>query len=219
MKENSHRAPHWCYRSGDWTFLCTHARRLDGYRVYSAGDLRCPRASAAGRRPIRPALRELGWRGGAAQGAGRPPGGHRAVGGQSDRRPAARQGPARGDRAGAAARLRDRLRLRRLQRRRAPGPGPGAQAPARARSPRGAGFGVPGDALPVRERGGRQELYLASLGLATWSSSTIARGSGAGPGASRSTSIRPTIPPTGSRSSPSSMATTTRGVTCRWWRR
>ena len=66
---------------------------------------------------------------------------------------------------------------------------------------------------------GRQELYLASLGLATWSSSTIARGSGAGPGASRSTSIRPTIPPTGSRSSPSSMATTTRGVTCRWWRR
>ena len=65
----------------------------------------------------------------------------------------------------------------------------------------------------------RQELYLASLGLATWSSSTIARGSGAGPGASRSTSIRPTIPPTGSRSSPSSMATTTRGVTCRWWRR
>src|SRR6516165_7520119 len=165
MKENSHRAPHWCYRSGDWTFLYTHARRLDGYRVYSAGDLRCPRASAAGRRPIRPALRELGWRGGAAQGAGRPPGGHRAVGGQSDRRPAARQGPARGDRAGAAARLRAGLRLRRLPRRRAPGPGPGAQAlerdplagPALASQPTLSRF---------ENAVGRQELYLASLGLA-----------------------------------------------------
>ena len=66
--------------------------------------------------------------------------------------------------------------------------------------------------------GGRSSIWPAS-GWPTWSSSTIARGSGAGPGASRSTSIRPTIPPTGSRSSPSSMATTTRGVTCRWWRR
>ena len=127
---------------------------------------------------------------------------------------------ARADRVGAAARLRDRLRLRRLQRQRAAGPGPGPQAPARARSARRAGPGVPADALPLRERRGLAGAVPGERRPSrTWSSSTIARGSRAGPGGSRSTSIRPTIPPTGSRSSRSSTATTTPGATCRWWRR
>src|SRR5213593_2087501 len=63
MKQNSHRAPQRCYRSGEKALRHRHARRLDGYRLYSASDLRVPRASAAGRRPVRPAPRQLGWRG------------------------------------------------------------------------------------------------------------------------------------------------------------
>src|SRR5262249_30803208 len=76
------------------------------------------------------------------------------TGPQPARSAAARQDRPRGARVGAAARLRDRLWLCRLQRRRALGPGPGAQAAARARSPRGPRPGLPGDALPVRERRG-----------------------------------------------------------------
>ena len=51
------------------------------------------------------------------------------------------------------------------------------------------------------------------------SSSTIGSGSGAASAGSRSTSIRPTIPPTGSRSSASSTGTTTPGAICRSSRR
>ena len=112
----------------------------------------------------------------------------------TDRR--TRQGPARADRVGAAARVRDRLRLRRLQRRRPVGRGSDPQAPARARSARRAGAGLPADALPLRERRG---LAGAVPGGASpsriWSSNTIARGSRAGLGGSRSTSI-PTDDPT-----------------------
>ena len=153
MKQNSHRASDRCDRSGVEALPHRHTRRLDGYSLYTAGQLRVPRAAALGRGPIRSTPRQLGWWGTAAQGRRRPARGDRAAGRQPAGSAAARQDRSRADRVGAAACLRDRLRLRRLQRRRAPGPGPGAQAPARARSAHRSRPGVPGDAVPVRERG------------------------------------------------------------------
>lgn len=66
---------------------------------------------------------------------------------------------------------------------------------------------------------GRQELYLASLGLAALVIEQHRARLRAASAGSRSTWIRPTIPPTGSKSSASSMGTTTPGATCRWSRR
>src|SRR5574337_907071 len=59
MKQDSHRAPQRCYRSGDETLWHRHARRLDGYRLYTSGDVRLPRGAAADRRPVRPGRRQL----------------------------------------------------------------------------------------------------------------------------------------------------------------
>ena len=67
----------------------------------------------------------------------------------------------------------------------------------------GPGLGLAADALALRERRGpARRCYLASVALAdTRHRAPSARGSRGGPAASRSTSIRPTTPPTASRSS------------------
>src|SRR5258708_3096801 len=40
MRQESHRVPHVCDKSGDWTLARTTRRRLDGYRLYSASHVR-----------------------------------------------------------------------------------------------------------------------------------------------------------------------------------
>ena len=220
MKEKSHRASQRCYRSGVETLLRTHARRLDGYSLYTANHLRVPRA----RQPIvarfdQPhassdggavLLKALDTQLGLTRAAGRR---------LTDARQPGKVA-ARADRVGAAARLRARLRLRRLQRRRAAG------RRSRSTSCCSTAIRSPGRPWP-RSRRCRASRTPWAGRRCTWrawpwptrSSSTIGGGSRAGPAGSRSTSIPPTTPPTGSRSSPSSTATTTPGATCRWWRR
>ena len=78
--------------------------------------------------------------------------------------------------AGPAAGLRDRLRLRRLQRRRPAGRGPDPQAAARARPAHGPALASQPTLSRFENAVGRPALYLASVALADWSSSTIARG-------------------------------------------
>src|SRR5713226_967676 len=53
MKEKSHRASQRCYRCGVETRLHAHARRLDGYRLYSASHVRIRAKSEAGGHGLR----------------------------------------------------------------------------------------------------------------------------------------------------------------------
>ena len=220
MKEKSHRTSPRCYRCGVETYLHAHTRRLDGYSLYTANHVRIRAQRQADRRGLRPAARQFGRRGGPAeepryavgadQAPGRLPGGHAPAG----------QGAASGPGVGAAARLRARVWLRRLQRRRPAGRRCDPQAAARPRSDRGPGPGLAADAVAVRERGGVGAVagHGARAGR-HGDRDASAAAQGAGDAGSRSISTPPTTRPTASRSSPSSTATTTRGATCRSWRR
>src|SRR5713226_5740094 len=53
MKEKSHRASQRCYRCGVETRLHAHARRLDGYSLYSASHVRIRAKSEAGGHGLR----------------------------------------------------------------------------------------------------------------------------------------------------------------------
>src|SRR5437867_13003140 len=74
MKEKSHRVSRRCYRSGVETSLRTFARRLDGYRLYSASRVQVRSEKQADRRCLRPATRQLRRWGDPAQGGRHPVG-------------------------------------------------------------------------------------------------------------------------------------------------
>src|SRR6266478_10163251 len=152
MKKNSHRAVRRCYESGVETLQYTVARRLDGYTLYNADPLQTRPEKEARRRPLRPSVRQLRWRGDPAQRDRYLPRADQAAGRPLRGRPPAGQGPASGARVAPATGLRDRLRLRRLQRRRAAGRRRDPQAAPRPRSPGRPAPGLAADALAVRER-------------------------------------------------------------------
>ncbi len=56
MKEKSHRVAWRCYRSGVDALRGTHTRRLDGYRVYSAGHVQVRAQKQADRCHLRHGL-------------------------------------------------------------------------------------------------------------------------------------------------------------------
>src|SRR5438309_7767061 len=219
MKEKSHRVSRRCYRSGVDALRGTQTRRLDGYTLYSASHVQLRPEKEADRRRLRPGARQLRRWGDPAQGDRHPVRVDQAAGRVSRGRPPAGQGPASKARIAPATTLWPRLRLRRLQRRRPAGRRCDPQAPARARSPRRAGPGFAADALAVRERVGARDLIAMGHVLADTVIEHHRR-------RLRGRATRITIdldptddPPTGSRSSPSSMATTTRGAICRSWPR
>src|SRR5206468_4985582 len=92
MKKKSHRVSRRCYRSGSETFLSPNARRLDGYSLYTANHVRIRAESEAGCRDLRPAARQSGRRGGAAEEPGYPVAADQAVGGVPGGRSPAGQG-------------------------------------------------------------------------------------------------------------------------------
>src|SRR5258708_499904 len=68
MRQESHRVPHVCDKSGDWTLARTTRRRLDGYRLYSASHVRIRSEKEAGGRRVRRGARQLRRRRDLAQG-------------------------------------------------------------------------------------------------------------------------------------------------------
>src|SRR6266852_1888515 len=153
MREESHRASRRCYRSGSQTFLRYHARRLDGYSLYSARHVWIRAQSEADRGRLRHAARQFGRRGGAAEESRYPVAGDEAFGGLRGGWAPAGQGAASDAGTGAATSVRARVWLCRLQRRRAAGRRCDPQAAGRPRSDRRAGLGLAADAVAVRERG------------------------------------------------------------------
>src|SRR5712692_4970389 len=153
MKEKSHRAARRCYRSGSETFLRPNARRLDGYRLYTASHVWIRAQSEADRGRLRHAARQFGRRGGAAEESRYPVAGDEAFGGLRGGWAPAGQGAASDAGTGAATSVRARVWLCRLQRRRAAGRRCDPQAAGRPRSDRRAGLGLAADAVAVRERG------------------------------------------------------------------
>src|SRR5260370_22670008 len=152
MKKNSHRAVRRCYESGVETLQYTVARRLDGYTLYNADPLQTRPEKEARRRPLRPSVRQLRWRGDPAQRDRYLPWAAQAVGRPLRGRPPAGQDSASDPRARPATRVRPRLRLRRLQRRRSAGRRPDPQAAPRPRSAGRRAPGLAANALAVRER-------------------------------------------------------------------
>src|SRR5256886_3131196 len=116
MKEKSHRVSRRCYRSGVEAVLCTVERRLDGYRLYTSGDVQVRPEKQARRRRVRPAARQLRRWGDPAQRDRHPARVDQASGGVSRGRPPAGQDSASDARIAPATPLWPRLRLRRLQR-------------------------------------------------------------------------------------------------------
>src|SRR3990170_4176281 len=113
MKENGHRIPQVCDKSGVESRSCTARGRADGYRLYNPTDLPGEALSEAGRRPLRHAPRQLGRGGDPDQGPRRRARPDRGPGGVRGGWAPARQGAA-SDRGGdPATRLWDCLWVRR----------------------------------------------------------------------------------------------------------